>query len=150
MTRLDHNVGSRNSKEKSGAALGQVKKVIIWAIIRPLSTPDLHHAPSAANRAVGGGAELVQGQLHPHGCSSAAAAVIKAARHFIRRFAAAAAAGSRARLDARHAGGRLGELVCRPTAATEFPKASFIRIRLPARTATYSIVQDWSSRFQPR
>jgi malate dehydrogenase len=44
MTRLDHNRGLAQLKEKSGAALGQVKKVIIWGNHSATQYPDLHHA----------------------------------------------------------------------------------------------------------
>ena len=44
MTRLDHNRGLAQLKEKSGAALDQVKKVIIWGNHSATQYPDLHHA----------------------------------------------------------------------------------------------------------
>jgi len=44
MTRLDHNRGLAQLKEKSGAALEQVKKVIIWGNHSATQYPDLHHA----------------------------------------------------------------------------------------------------------
>jgi malate dehydrogenase len=44
MTRLDHNRGLAQLTEKTGAALTQVKKVIIWGNHSATQYPDLHHA----------------------------------------------------------------------------------------------------------
>jgi malate dehydrogenase len=44
MTRLDHNRGLAQLTEKSGAALADVKKVIIWGNHSATQYPDLHHA----------------------------------------------------------------------------------------------------------
>jgi malate dehydrogenase len=44
MTRLDHNRGLAQLTEKSGAAITQVKKVIIWGNHSATQYPDLHHA----------------------------------------------------------------------------------------------------------
>jgi malate dehydrogenase len=44
MTRLDHNRGLAQLKEKTGAALSDVKKVIIWGNHSATQYPDLHHA----------------------------------------------------------------------------------------------------------
>jgi malate dehydrogenase len=44
MTRLDHNRGLAQLKEKTGAATSDVKKVIIWGNHSATQYPDLHHA----------------------------------------------------------------------------------------------------------
>jgi malate dehydrogenase len=44
MTRLDHNRGLAQLKEKSGAPLADVKKVIIWGNHSATQYPDLYHA----------------------------------------------------------------------------------------------------------
>jgi malate dehydrogenase len=44
MTRLDHNRGLAQLTEKTGAALADVKKVIIWGNHSATQYPDLHHA----------------------------------------------------------------------------------------------------------
>jgi malate dehydrogenase len=44
MTRLDHNRGRAQLKEKTAAALDAVKKVIIWGNHSATQYPDLHHA----------------------------------------------------------------------------------------------------------
>jgi malate dehydrogenase len=44
MTRLDHNRGLAQLKEKTGAALSDVKKIIIWGNHSATQYPDLHHA----------------------------------------------------------------------------------------------------------
>src|SRR6202451_167891 len=44
MTRLDHNRGLAQLKEKAGVALITVKKVIIWGNHSATQYPDLHHA----------------------------------------------------------------------------------------------------------
>ena len=44
MTRLDHNRGLAQLKEKSGASLADVKKVIIWGNHSATQYPDLYHA----------------------------------------------------------------------------------------------------------
>ena len=44
MTRLDHNRGLAQLSEKTGAALGLVKKVIIWGNHSATQYPDLNHA----------------------------------------------------------------------------------------------------------
>src|SRR5450432_3640029 len=44
MTRLDHNRGLAQLTEKTGVALAQVKKVIIWGNHSATQYPDLHHA----------------------------------------------------------------------------------------------------------
>jgi len=44
MTRLDHNRGLAQLTEKSGVALAEVKKVIIWGNHSATQYPDLHHA----------------------------------------------------------------------------------------------------------
>src|SRR6202041_1198214 len=52
MTRLDHNRGLAQLKEKSGVALDQVKKVIIWGNHSATQYPDLHHATVAGKPAL--------------------------------------------------------------------------------------------------
>jgi malate dehydrogenase len=52
MTRLDHNRGLAQLTEKTGAALGQVKKVIIWGNHSATQYPDLHHATVAGKPAL--------------------------------------------------------------------------------------------------
>jgi malate dehydrogenase len=44
MTRLDHNRGLAQLTEKTGAALAEVKKIIIWGNHSATQYPDLHHA----------------------------------------------------------------------------------------------------------
>jgi malate dehydrogenase len=44
MTRLDHNRGLAQLAEKAGAAVGDVKKLIIWGNHSATQYPDLHHA----------------------------------------------------------------------------------------------------------
>jgi malate dehydrogenase len=44
MTRLDHNRGLAQVSEKTGVALGDIKKVIIWGNHSATQYPDLHHA----------------------------------------------------------------------------------------------------------
>jgi malate dehydrogenase len=44
MTRLDHNRGLAQLTEKTGAALADVKKIIIWGNHSATQYPDLHHA----------------------------------------------------------------------------------------------------------
>ena len=44
MTRLDHNRGLAQLKEKSGASLADVRKVIIWGNHSATQYPDLYHA----------------------------------------------------------------------------------------------------------
>jgi malate dehydrogenase len=44
MTRLDHNRGLAQLTEKTGRALADVKKVIIWGNHSATQYPDLHHA----------------------------------------------------------------------------------------------------------
>jgi malate dehydrogenase len=44
MTRLDHNRGRAQLQEKTGSALSEVKKVIIWGNHSATQYPDLHHA----------------------------------------------------------------------------------------------------------
>jgi len=44
MTRLDHNRGLAQLREKAGVALAEVKKVIIWGNHSATQYPDLHHA----------------------------------------------------------------------------------------------------------
>ena len=44
MTRLDHNRGLAQLTEKTGAALADVKRVIIWGNHSATQYPDLHHA----------------------------------------------------------------------------------------------------------
>jgi malate dehydrogenase len=44
MTRLDHNRGLAQLKEKSGATLAECKKIIIWGNHSATQYPDLHHA----------------------------------------------------------------------------------------------------------
>jgi len=44
MTRLDHNRGAAQLKEKTGAATSDVKKIIIWGNHSATQYPDLHHA----------------------------------------------------------------------------------------------------------
>src|ERR1700722_12703681 len=52
MTRLDHNRGLAQLTEKSGAALADVKKVIIWGNHSATQYPDLHHATVAGKPAL--------------------------------------------------------------------------------------------------
>jgi len=52
MTRLDHNRGLAQLTEKSGAPLGEVKKVIIWGNHSATQYPDLHHATVAGKPAL--------------------------------------------------------------------------------------------------
>jgi malate dehydrogenase len=52
MTRLDHNRGLAQVTEKSGAALADVKKVIIWGNHSATQYPDLHHATVAGKPAL--------------------------------------------------------------------------------------------------
>src|SRR5208283_2975285 len=44
MPRLDHNRGRAQLKERTGAALSDVKKIIIWGNHSATQYPDLHHA----------------------------------------------------------------------------------------------------------
>src|SRR6202795_49218 len=44
MTRLDHNRGLAQLQEKTGAALSEVKRIIIWGNHSATQYPDLHHA----------------------------------------------------------------------------------------------------------
>ena len=44
MTRLDHNRGRAQVAEKSGSALADIRKVIIWGNHSATQYPDLHHA----------------------------------------------------------------------------------------------------------
>jgi malate dehydrogenase len=52
MTRLDHNRALAQLTEKSGAALAEVKKVIIWGNHSATQYPDLHHATVAGKPAL--------------------------------------------------------------------------------------------------
>jgi malate dehydrogenase len=52
MTRLDHNRGLAQLTEKTGGALGDVKKVIIWGNHSATQYPDLHHATVAGKPAL--------------------------------------------------------------------------------------------------
>ena len=52
MTRLDHNRGLAQLTEKSGAALADVKKIIIWGNHSATQYPDLHHATVAGRPAL--------------------------------------------------------------------------------------------------
>jgi malate dehydrogenase len=52
MTRLDHNRGLAQLKEKTGAPLAEVKRVIIWGNHSSTQYPDLHHATVAGRPAL--------------------------------------------------------------------------------------------------
>jgi malate dehydrogenase len=52
MTRLDHNRGLAQLSEKTGAAVVEVKKVIIWGNHSATQYPDLHHATVAGKAAL--------------------------------------------------------------------------------------------------
>jgi malate dehydrogenase len=52
MTRLDHNRGRAQLTEKTGAALKDVKKIIIWGNHSATQYPDLHHATVAGKQAL--------------------------------------------------------------------------------------------------
>ena len=52
MTRLDHNRGLAQLTEKSGAALAEVKRIIIWGNHSATQYPDLNHATVAGRPAL--------------------------------------------------------------------------------------------------
>jgi malate dehydrogenase len=52
MTRLDHNRGLAQLKEKTGAPLAEIKRVIIWGNHSSTQHPDLHHATIAGRPAL--------------------------------------------------------------------------------------------------
>jgi malate dehydrogenase len=53
MTRLDHNRALAQVTEKTGSALADVKKVIIWGNHSATQYPDLNHATVAGKPAIG-------------------------------------------------------------------------------------------------
>jgi malate dehydrogenase len=52
MTRLDHNRGIAQVAEKTGAAVADIKKIIIWGNHSATQYPDLHHATVAGKPAL--------------------------------------------------------------------------------------------------
>ena len=146
MTRLDHNRGLAQLQEKTGAPLAAVKKVIIWGNHSATQYPDLHHATVEGKAAL----SLVDHAWFKDSfiptVQQRGAAIIKAREHIIGSLRGRGRARSRARLDARDGFEAIGSAWrCLPTAATEYPRASFTHTRSPARTASTASYRDWRS-----
>ena len=142
MTRLDHNRGLAQLTEKTGAALAEVKKVIIWG------NHSATQYPGSASRdgrrqagAVGGRRELVQGHLHSDR-AAARRGGHQGARHLLGGLGRFGGARSRPRSGCSARRGRLGQhgrTVRRQLRHSA--KASSTPIRSPARAASTRIVQ---------
>jgi malate dehydrogenase len=52
MTRLDHNRGRAQLAEKTGAAVSEVRRIIIWGNHSATQYPDLHHATVSGKQAL--------------------------------------------------------------------------------------------------
>ncbi len=93
MTRLDHNRGLAQLTEKTGAALAEVKNVIIWGNHSATQYPDLHHATVGGKQALSVVAESWFKDTYIPTVQQRGAAVIKA------RGTSSAASAASAALD---------------------------------------------------
>jgi malate dehydrogenase len=93
MTRLDHNRGLAQLTEKTGAALSEVKNVIIWGNHSATQYPDLHHATVGGKQALSVVAESWFKDTYIPTVQQRGAAVIKA------RGTSSAASAASAALD---------------------------------------------------
>ncbi|HTV98512.1 MAG TPA: malate dehydrogenase [Steroidobacteraceae bacterium] len=78
MTRLDHNRSLAQLSEKTGAALGKIRKVIIWGNHSATQYPDLHHATVDGKPALAAAGEEWFKQTFIPTVQQRGAAVIKA------------------------------------------------------------------------
>ena len=108
MVRLDHNRALSQLAEKTGTHVTDLRQVIIWGNHSATQYPDLHHATVAGKPAL----SLVdqawyRGHVHPRR-AAARRGDHQGARRIVGRLGCISRDRPHPRLDARHAGGRLG------------------------------------------
>ena len=141
MTRLDHNRGLAQLKEKTGAALADVKKVIIWGNHSATQYPDLHHATVAGRPALDLVEERWFKDTYIPTVQQRGAAVIKA------RGTSSAASAAAAALDHVHdwmLGTRPGDWVSMAVPADGsygIPEGVIYSYPVTCKNGEYSIVQ---------
>ena len=132
-------------RERTGTAVAEVEKVIIWGNHSATQYPDLHHATVGGKPAlVGGGRKLVQGHLHSDGAATRRGNH-QGARHILGGIGRLCGDRSHARLDARHSRRAIGSAWgCRPTEATAYLQGVIYSYPVTCKGGRYSIVKGLS------
>ena len=126
MMRLDHNRALAQVAARTGSSVDDITRLTIWGNHSATQYPDLSHATIAGRPAleVVDDEAWVHDDVHPDG-RQARCGDHRGARGVVGRLGGERGDRPRARLGARHAGGRLDLRGCRrPTARTACPPGS--------------------------